>query len=295
MIHRKATERLNSLRDTMPMSQGHANLSVVSEDDDGFSFRNGILANLSADDLRVLSPHLERVEIRARSILQEANKRVEYVHFIEHGLVSRTAGSRGCSIETAMIGRFGYTGVALVLGSTLSTQRSIVRLPGTALRIQADELCRILQSRPQIRAEMLQFVQSLITQYTQGVLCAAKHDIDRRLARWLLLASDRMQSNVLMVTHDLLAMIMGVRRAGITDALLRFEADGVVKKARGTVQLTNRPALEARACDCYGIVRDAYVRWKQPRCDGHGAEADRNPARRERNRDVRRLRGCESR
>lgn len=230
----------------------------------GISVKNRVLANLSLEDFHALRPHLQRVEIKARSVLQEANKRVEHVHFIEHGLVSRVSGGRSGSIETAMVGRFGYTGVAVVLGSTMSSQRSIVRLPGTALRIRADELSRIMQARPQIRVEMLRYVQSLITQNTQSVLCAAKHEIDQRLARWLLLAGDRMQSNALTVTHDLLASIMGVRRAGITNSLLRFEADGFLKKTRGTVQMTNRSALQLRACDCYGIVRDAYACWTSP-------------------------------
>lgn len=263
----------------MPMTQRRTSLVVANQDDEGYSFNNGVLANLSSDDIRALRPHLERVEIKARSILQEANRYVEYVHFIEHGLVSRIAGGRSCSIETAMVGRFGYTGVAVVLGSTLSSHRAVVRLPGAAMRIRADQLSRILQDRPQIHAEMLQFVQSLMTQKTQGVLCAAKHEIERRLARWLLLANDRMQSDTLKVTHDLLATVMGVRRASITNALLRFEADSVLKKTRGALQLTNRPALEERACDCYGIVRDAYARWKSPRCEGHGLDADRSPLR----------------
>ena len=236
----------------------------------GICVKNRVLASLPLEDFHALRPHLQRVELKARFVLQEANKRVEHVHFIEHGLVSRVSGGRSCSMETAMVGRFGYIGVAIVLGSTLSSERSVVRLPGTALRVQADELCRLMQARPQIRAEMLRYVQSLMTQNTQSVLCAAKHEVDQRLARWLLLANDRMQSNALTVTHDLLATIMGVRRAGITNALLRFEADGLLKKMRGAVHLTNRSALEQRACDCYGIVRDAYACWTMPECKDAG-------------------------
>lgn len=250
------------------MTQVPAGNSFVRHDR-GVSVKNRVLANLSLEDLGTLSPYLQRVEIRARSILQEASKRVEHVHFIEHGLVSRVSGGRTCSMETAMVGRFGYTGIAVVLGATVASQRSVVRLSGTALRIRSDDLSRILQDRPQIRIEMLRYIQALVTQNAQGVLCAAKHEVDQRLARWLLLASDRMQGDALTVTHDLLAIIMGVRRAGITNALLRFEADGVLKKTRGAVQLTNRTALEQRACDCYGIVRDAYACRGSPECADH--------------------------
>ena len=246
--------------------QGIANVSYIRSADRSF-VRNRILANLSSEDFHALNQHLQRVEIKARSVLQEAEKHVKYVHFIEHGLVSRISSGEACSMETAMVGRFGYTGVAIVLGSEFSSQCSVVCLPGTALRIQADRLSRILGDRPQIRAEMLQYVQFLMTQNTQGVLCAAKHGLDQRLARWLLLANDRMQGSALTITHDLLARIMGVRRAGITNTLLQFEAAGILKKRRGSIELTNRTSLEVIACDCYRIVRDAYAMAKPPRCE----------------------------
>lgn len=232
--------------------------TLIDRRNRAYPIRNRILANLSPDDIEALQPHLRRVEIKAHSVLQEANRRIEFVHFIEHGLVSRISSSGDCSIETAMVGRFGCTGVAIALGSKASTQQAIVRLPGVSLRIKADELSNILQERPQIRVKMLQFVQSMITQSAQGVLCAAKHDVVQRLARWLLLAADRMQSDTLMVTHDLLAKVLGVRRAGITDALRCLENEGLLRKTRGAVRLASRAGLELRACDCYGIVRDAY-------------------------------------
>lgn len=242
-------------------------------DKDGFFVRNAILASLPPEDFRALRPHLKRVQIKPRTVLQDANKRIDYVHFIEHGLVSRISGGTAGTIETAMVGRFGYTGVAIALGSNISSQRSVVRLPGTALRVSAGELSRILQSRPRIRAEMLHYVQSLFTQNTQGVLCAAKHELDQRVARWLLLAHDRMQTNTLMVTHDLLAGVLGVRRAGVTQALRRLEYEGALKRARGAIRLTNRAALEARSCQCYFIVRDAYARWDSQRCSGQVSTA----------------------
>lgn len=239
----------------------------VERADRMYLIKNRILASLPADDLHELRPHLKLVEIKARAVLQEAHRRIEHVHFIEHGLVSRVSGGRDCSIETAMVGCFGCTGVAIALGSNISTQRSVVRLSGMAWRIRADVLAGFLEERPQIRASILKYVQSLITQNTQGVLCAAKHSVVQRLARWLLLASDRTQGDALAVTHDLLGKVLGVRRAGITDALLQLEASGVVKKTRGAVRLTDRAGLEYRACDCYRIVRDAYARTEAPRCD----------------------------
>jgi CRP-like cAMP-binding protein len=263
---------------TLIRNRGSASVPLVHHDH-GRLVRNWVLANLAPEDFCALQPYLEHVEIKARTVLQEANKPVRYVHFIERGLVSSISGSPSASIETAMVGRFGYMGVAVVLGSKRSSQRSVVRLTGTALRIEADRLSRILQSRPQIHVEMLRYVQSLIAQNAQAVLCAAKHDVHQRLARWLLLASDRMESDVLAVTHDLLARSIGVRRASITHALVQFEADGSLRKTRGAVRLTDRTALERQACGCYAIVRDAYARWKPSVSGAHGAAVERNRTR----------------
>lgn len=244
------------------------------------AIRNKILSELSPDDFATLEPLLRRIEFRGRTVLQEANRPVEYVHFIEDGLVSHVAGSQSESVETAMVGRFGYVGVPLVLGSSIARQRAIACMPGTALRIEADDLSRLMTERPQIRERMLRYVQALMAQNSQSVLCATKHEINQRLARWLLLAIDRLQSDVLSITHEMLATSMGVRRASITNALLQFEADGVVKKQRGAIRVTDRAGLEQRACDCYHIVREAYAssHTAQDGCahDGHAHDGHRH-------------------
>jgi CRP-like cAMP-binding protein len=232
----------------------------INHTQDASAVRNGILTRLAQDDLLALKPLLQPIEFRGRAVLQEANRRVDYVYFIEDGLVSHLAGTRTDYVETAMVGRFGYVGVPLVLGAEVSSQRSVVCMPGAALRIEADDLLRLMAERPQIREQMLRYVPALIAQNTQSVLCAAKHEINQRLARWLLLANDRIRSDMLYITHELLAASLGVRRASITNALLELESGGVVQKQRGAVRLVDRPALEARACDCYQIVREAYDR-----------------------------------
>ncbi|MDF3813084.1 MULTISPECIES: Crp/Fnr family transcriptional regulator [Rhodopseudomonas] len=221
---------------------------------------------------------MKHVVLPGRAVLQDAGKRVDQVDFIEDGLVSHFSGSRAGFVETAIVGCFGYVGIAPVLGAPVASQRSIVSLPGSALRIAADDLTGVMQQRPQIRDEMLRYLQALIAQNSQSVLCAAKHEIHQRLARWLLLAKDRIQSDVLLVTHDLLASSMGVRRAGVTNALLQFEADGMLQKTRGALRVVDRPALERRACDCYQIVRDAYAWAQAPQCADHQLELP-HPAR----------------
>lgn len=243
---------------------------IVSSDiqSSPITVKNRILAQLPPDDLLALQPMLRPVDFRGRAVLQEANRRVEYVHFIEQGLVSQVAGTRTDYVETAMVGVFGYVGVPVVLGSPIASQRSIASMPGTALRISATDLTAVLADRPHIREHLLRYVQALIAQNTQSVLCAARHEINQRLARWLLLANDRIQSDILHITHELLAASLGVRRASITNALLQFEAEGIVQKTRGAVRVVDRLGLESRACDCYSVVRDAYA-WTQDTHDGH--------------------------
>ncbi|ABE40185.1 cyclic nucleotide-binding [Rhodopseudomonas palustris BisB5] len=230
--------------------------------------KNRVLAQLPPDDFLALKPMLTPVEFKGRAVLQEANRPVEYVYFIEDGLVSHMAGSRTDYVETAMVGVFGYVGVPLLLGNPVAAQRSIVSVPGTALRIEAEDLSRVLTTRPQVRDQLLRYISALIAQNTQSVLCAARHEINQRLARWLLLANDRIQNDVLYITHELLATSLGVRRASITNALLHFEAEGILQKSRGAVRVIDRLGLEKRACDCYNIVRDAYA-WAQVTHDDH--------------------------
>jgi CRP-like cAMP-binding protein len=232
--------------------------------------KNRVLTQMPPDDFLALKPMLQSVAFKGRTILQEAHRPVEYFHFIEDGLVSQVAGTSNDCVETAMVGVFGYVGLALILGSPVASQRSIGSMPGTALRIQADDLSRVLASRPQIRTHLLRYLPALIAQNTQSVLCAARHEINQRLARWLLLASDRIEGDVLYITHELLSSSLGVRRASVTNALLQFESEGIVKKMRGAVHVIDRPGLESRACDCYTIVRDAYARTQVT----HDAHAD---------------------
>jgi CRP-like cAMP-binding protein len=223
---------------------------------------------MAPEDLDALKPLLRPVEFRERAVLQEAHRPVECVHFIEDGLVSHFSGTRDDCVETAMVGCFGYVGVPLVLGAEFASQRSVACMPGAALRIAADDLARVMIDRPQIREKLLRYVPALIAQNSQSVLCAARHEINQRLARWLLLANDRIRTEVLHITHELLAASLGVRRASVTNALLQFEAEGVVKKQRGAIRIVDRPALENRACGCYHVVRDAYA-WSTLPSDDH--------------------------
>lgn len=225
--------------------------------------QNHFLTTLSPEDFAHLRPFLKVVELKRHAIIHEANKPVDAVYFIESGVISRVARTQADgAVEVAVVGRFGLVGLSVILGTMLALHRTVVQIPGSALRISATDLQAIMAERPAIRDHLLRYVQLLMSQKAQVALCNAKHEIDKRLARWLLLANDRVSGNQLPVTHDLLAMMLGVRRAGVSEALAALEAKGMVSKARGAIRIVSREALKAHACECYKIIDDRFA-WQR--------------------------------
>lgn len=219
--------------------------------------QNYFLATLTPEDFEQLRPFLRVVELKRHAVIHEANKPVDAVYFVESGVVSRIARTQADgSVEVAMVGRSGLVGLSVVLGTMMALHRTVVQIPGLALRISATDLQAIMSKNPMIRDHLLRYVQLLMSQKAQVALCNAKHEIDKRLARWLLLAHDRVAGNQLPVTHDLLAMMLGVRRAGVSEALAELEVKGVVSKSRGALRIVNREALKTHACECYKIIED---------------------------------------
>lgn len=222
--------------------------------------RNEILATLSPPLFERLRPFLQRVELRRHAVINEQNKPVDSVHFIESGVVSRITRTPGDgSVEVAIVGRFGFIGVSVVLGTMTAMQRAVVQIPGFALRISARDLSQVMAQTPEIREHLLRYVQVLMSLKAQVSFCNAKHDIGQRLARWLLLAHERMDGGDLPVTHELLATTLGVRRPGVTEALAVFEQAGIVARRRGVLKVVDPQALKASVCDCYKIIDDRFA------------------------------------
>lgn len=220
--------------------------------------QNRLLAAMTPEEFDLLRPHLELVPLKARDVLQDSSRTTEAAYFIESGIVSRVVRSQGGSVETAIVGRMGFVGISIAIGTTISAGRSVVQIPGYALKIPAKELSGIIQEQPQIRELLLRYVQSLMRQKSQSVLCGVRHDLEQRLARWLLLAFDRLEDGSLPITHDLLAELLGVRRAGVTVALASFEAEGLITRRRGNLTIENRAGLEQRSCECYRAINGGY-------------------------------------
>jgi CRP-like cAMP-binding protein len=221
---------------------------------------NRILNSLSPVDLDCMRPFLEFVSLRERAVLQEPHRRIQSVDFVESGIVSVTRLAAGDVVELATVDSRGVVGLSVALGARVSVYRSVVLVPGTALRIGAEELQRCMDERPQIRDTLLQYVHSFMIHSAQTAVCRARHGLEESLASWLCLVCDSLGDSALAITHDQLSMVLGSRRASITKALIRFEEHGLIQKQRGVLQVRDPGLLRQKACCCYGTISDAYRR-----------------------------------
>jgi CRP-like cAMP-binding protein len=216
--------------------------------------RNAILGGLSPEEFACIRPHLKRVKFQPRTILQEQGTRIKVVSFIESGLVSLRNVSAENSIEIALAGAYGAVGASVLLGPTESFYRSVALTAGVALAIEASELLHLIASWPQLKERILLYVHALLRQSSQVAMCSVRHQLEQRIAGWLCHASDTVDGTEVPVTHDYLSTQLGLRRAGITEALIRFEADELITKARGALRVRDRERLSRRACGCYSVV-----------------------------------------
>jgi CRP-like cAMP-binding protein len=221
--------------------------------------KNAILASISLQDLAAMAELLEPIVLKERMVLQEPKRYLEHVYFIESGLVSLRIVAAGSILETVVIGRRGAVGAPLLAGGHLSTNQSVVLFPGSAYRIHADDLRRVMEERPEVRQHLFRYIQAVTLHGALTGLCGVRHDREKRLACWLCLASDALDAHVLPVTHDYLSSVLGLRRAGVTETLNRFEEEGLIRKMRGVLQIDDRKCLEQKACGCYRLISDAYT------------------------------------
>nr|AWL97870.1 Crp/Fnr family transcriptional regulator [Bradyrhizobium ottawaense] len=221
--------------------------------------KNAILARISLQALGALGEFLEPIALRERMVLQEPKKPLEHVYFIESGLISLRIVAAGSILETALIGRRGAVGASVVVGGHLPTHQCVVLFPGRAHRIRITDLRRIANEHPEIREQLSRYVQALTLHSAQAGFCGVRHDREKRLASWLCLASDALDAHVLPITHDYLSSVLGLRRAGVTETLIRFEEQKLIRKMRGVLQIDERRCLEQKACGCYKLVSGAYA------------------------------------
>ena len=219
---------------------------------------NKLLSALPPAEMSRLHPMLTRVRWVSGQVLHEAGERIEHVFFVEQGFASMVAQADGGSsgVEVGLIGREGMVGYPVLLDpEATSYNRAMMQTPGGALRMSASALRDSLDALPVLRRLLFQALQVSMAQVAQTAACNSQHRLSQRLARWLLLAHDRIDGDELAFTQEILSIMLGVRRSGITIALGLLQAAAVIDQRRGHVIICDRPGLEAAACGCHGRVQ----------------------------------------
>jgi len=225
------------------------------------SISNRLLAALPREDLDFLRPHLEPVPLPHKQTLSEPNAPIDHVHFVQEGMVSLVQPlENGAMIEVGMIGNEGFVGVPVLLGADTSPLEAMVQIPGSALRMQSSALREQAGRSSALLGLLLRYVQALHTQVSLTAACNGRHTLPERLARWLLTARDRATSDRMPLSHEFLAMMLGVRRAGVTVAVGTLKAAALIGNTHGQVTIIDREGLEAACCECYRTVRNEYQR-----------------------------------
>ncbi len=223
--------------------------------------RNRLLAALPAEDLARLRPKLKLVELELRQNLATPEQRIEHVYFFETGWASVLAPlDDGDSAEVGLSGIEGMVGWPLSLGNDTAEFEVIVQCAGTAWRLAAADFREALEASAALRGLLMRYVLAQHSQVAWTAACNGRHNIEQRLARWLLMAHDRSQDDTFPMTHEFLSMMLGVRRAGVTVAAGVLQKAGMIRYGGGRLTVTDRPGLEASCCECYGSSRRAQER-----------------------------------
>jgi CRP-like cAMP-binding protein len=217
---------------------------------------NGLLAVLPAAEHERLDPHLEPLSMVLGDVLYESGSRQDYVYFPTSSIVSLLyVMEDGASAEIAVVGNEGMVGVSLFMGGETTPSRAIVQSAGWAFRLSGQLLKREFTRAGPMQHLLLRYTQALLTQMAQTAVCNRHHSVDQQLCRWLLLSLDRLPSNKLTMTQELIANMLGVRREGVTEAAGKLQIAGLIRYSRGRITVMDRPGLEARACECYNVVK----------------------------------------
>ncbi|HWK85374.1 MAG TPA: Crp/Fnr family transcriptional regulator [Caldimonas sp.] len=222
---------------------------------------NQLLAALPPADWKRWLPELEWIDLPLGEVLYESGNLQTHVYFPATAIVSLLyVMESGASAEIAVVGREGVVGISLFMGGESTPSRAVVQSAGHGFRMKApaikDEFNR---SGPAMHL-LLRYTQALITQMAQTAVCNRHHSVDQQLCRWLLLSMDRLQGNELVMTQELIANMLGVRREGVTEGALRLQKAGLIRYSRGRITVLDRPGLERRTCECYAVVKKEYDR-----------------------------------
>jgi CRP-like cAMP-binding protein len=218
--------------------------------------KNHILAALPRAEYARLRPHLERVTLGHGEALYKSGDAIEHVYFPENAVISLVTHMRdGATIEVALIGRDGMVGIPVLLGDDIAFEAAVVQIAGTALRLDTGVFKeRLKRNRHPLLVELLLYTRALMKQVAQTAACNSRHKAEKRLARWLLMCHDRVESDDLVLTQEFISDMIGVRRAGVSDAARRLQEEGFISYSRDRINILKRKRLEEFVCECYGAV-----------------------------------------
>ena len=222
--------------------------------------RNQLLAALPAAEWERWLTQLEPVEMPLGQVLYESGSTLSHVYFPTTSIVSLLyVMENGASAEIAVVGHEGIVGISLFMGGESTPSRAVVQSAGQGFRLAAQAIKDEFKRAPVLHL-LLRYTQALITQMAQTAVCNRHHSLDQQLCRWLLLSLDRLQGDELVMTQELIANMLGVRREGVTEAALKLQDAGMIRYARGRIRVLDRAGLEQRTCECYAVVKKEYDR-----------------------------------
>ena len=224
-------------------------------------YQNHLLNALPTSDYERLTSHLELIPMRLGEVLYEPGVQLRYVYFPTTSIISLLyVMEDGASAEIAIVGNEGILGISLFMGGDTTPSRAVVQSAGHGFRLKAELLKNEFGRFGPTMHLLLRYTQALITQMAQTAVCNRHHSVDQQLCRWLLLSLDRLQTNELSMTQELIANMLGVRREGVTEGALKLQQAGLIRYARGHISVLDRDGLENRSCECYAVVKKEYDR-----------------------------------
>lgn len=223
--------------------------------------RNHIFEAMPTNEWERLLPFIETIELPLGKVLYEPGTKMSHVIFPSSAIVSLLyALENGSSAEIAVVGNEGVVGISIFMGGESTSSRAVVQSAGVGYKIKSSMLLDEFNRGGPIMHLLLRYTQALITQMSQTAVCNRHHSLDQQLCRWLLLSADRLTSNELIMTQELIANMLGVRREGVTEAALKIQKAGLIQYARGHITILDRHGLERRTCECYQVVKTEYDR-----------------------------------
>jgi len=236
---------------------------LSSRDGDGNHIHNTILLGLPPKENQIVLSRLEFIRLKTHQVLHEPGDTLRSGYFCDTGLVSiLTVFPDGKSVEVGLVGNEGFVGVPLVAGLRSAPTRAIAQIEGTAFRIDSETLMLLLPQCPKLERQLQRYSQNLAMQATQIAACNRLHEVDERLARWLLMSADRIGSDYVPLTQEFLAQMLGTRRASVTVAAGILQKAGLITHTRGNVKIIDREKLEEASCDCYAMMQRQTRDWE---------------------------------